>query len=131
MTTRNQMPLPGGNLEFALISVLWTRGQATARELFDAVGKSRGIVYTTVAKVLDRLVEKGLVKRRRLGRVYVYSAVVKRAETQRAMARTLLKQIVGEDPEPAVAALIGAMEDVSPELLDQLAAELAARKGGR
>ncbi len=131
MTTRNQMPLPGGNLELGLISVLWTRGEATTRELFDAVGESRGIVYTTVAKVLDRLVEKGLVKRRRLGRVYVYSAVVKRAETQRAMARTLLEQIVGEDPEPAVAALIGAMEDVSPALLDQLATELAARKGGQ
>jgi len=47
------------------------------------------------------------------------------------MVRQLIAKILGEDPEPAVAALIGGMEDVSPELLEQLADELQARKEGR
>lgn len=132
--SRKQRPrMPGGDLEFALLAALWEHEnrQASARELHDEVGQPRGIVYTTVAKVLDRLFDKRLVKRRRVGRAYVYSPVAKRGETQRAMARSLLESIVGEDPMPAIAALIGAIEDVSPRMLDQLAAELASRKGRR
>jgi BlaI family penicillinase repressor len=123
-------PVPGGDLELALLTELWSRREATARELHEAVGEPRGTVYTTVAKVLDRLVEKRIIKRRRAGRAFVYRPVAEREPTQRAMARTLIEQLIGTDPRPAVAALLGAMEDVSPELLDQLAAELAARKAG-
>jgi len=133
MRSNKRPPLPGGDLEFALLAALWARDDrsASARELYDQIGEPRGIVYTTVAKVLDRMVDKRLVKRKRVGRAYVYAPVAQQAETQRAMARGLIEQILGDDPEPAVAALIGAMEDVSPDLLEQLAAELKARKGGR
>ncbi len=124
-------PVPGGDLERALLAELWSRGEATGRELHEAIGEPRGTVYTTVAKVLDRLVEKRIVRRRRTGRSYVYRPAAEREPTQREMARTLLAQLVGSDPRPAMAALVGALEDVSPQLLEQLAAELAARKGGR
>ena len=136
-------PLPGGELERALLAELWSRGEATGRELHRAVGEPRGTVYTTVAKVLDRLVDKRIVRRRRAGRSYVYRPAAKREPTQRAMARSLIAQLVGaltpapalrggaSHPRPAAAALRGAIEDVSPELLEQLEAEIAARKGGR
>lgn len=122
--------VPGGDLELALLTALWNRadGRATVRELHEEVGKVRGIVYTTVAKVLDRLVDKGMVGRRRRGRAYVYHARVERAATQRAIARHLIERLAGDAPRPAVAALVGALEEVSPSLLDDLAAELQARK---
>jgi len=123
--------LPGGDLERALLAALWTRRQATARELYDDVGRPRGIVYTTVAKVLDRLVDKGLMRRRRAGRAYRYRAVARRDETQRAMARELIEQLTDGGPRPAIAALVGALEDVSPELLEGLAEELKARRRRR
>jgi len=127
----NRPVTPGGDLEIALLTALWARHEATVRELYEAVGEPRGTVYTTVAKVLDRLVEKRLVRRRREGRAFVYQPVAKRADTQRAMARSLIRRLVGEDPQPAVAALVGALEDVSPALVEQLEAELAARKGAK
>ena len=124
--------VPGGELERALLGALWAQREATARELYDRVRGSRGIVYTTVAKVLDRLVDKGLVHRRRTGgRPYIYQAVVQREATQRAMARGLIEQLSTAGPQPAVAALVGAIEDVSPQLLDELASELKARKRRR
>jgi len=95
------------------------------------VGVPRGIVYTTVAKVLDRLADKGIVRRRRSGRAYRYRALAERAETQRAMARGLIEQISNSGAQPAIAALVGALEDISPELLDELAAELASRRRRR
>ena len=131
MSNRDHPPLPGGDLERALLTALWAREKATARELYDEIGASRQIVYTTVAKVLDRLVDKRMVRRRRVGRAFTYSALVQRAATQRAIARDLIEQLAGDDPQPAVSALLGAMEDVSPALLEKLAAELDARKGRR
>lgn len=131
MSHKDNPPRPGGDLELALLTALWAREKATARELYDEIGASRQIVYTTVAKVLDRLVDKRMVRRRRVGRAFTYSALIQRAETQRAIARGLIEQLVGGDPQPAVAALLGAMEDVSPALLEELATELEARKGRR
>jgi len=131
LSDENEPTLPGGNLERALLSALWATDEATARELHDEVGVPRGIVYTTVAKVLDRLVEKGIVRRRRSGRAYRYRALAERAETQRAMARGWIEQLADGGAQPAIAALVGALEDVSPELLDKLAAELASRRRQR
>lgn len=131
MSDPSEPILPGGDLERALLVALWGRREATARELHDDVGAPRGIVYTTVAKVLDRLVDKGIVRRRRAGRAYRYRAVAKREETQRAMARGLIEQLTDGGAEPAIAALVGALEDVSPDLLDELALELKARRRRR
>ena len=128
MGERGGGPLPGGELELELLQALWRRRRATVRELFEEVGEPRGIVYTTVAKVLDRMLEKQLVAREREGRTYAYEPLAPRAATQRALARRLIDRLVGEDPRPAAAALLGAIEDVSPELLDELASEIAARR---
>lgn len=123
--------LPGGELERSLLAALWARKQATVRELYEEVGVPRGIVYTTVAKVLDRLVDKGMVKRIRAGRAHLFQAVAERDETQRAIARGVIKKLAESGPRPAVAALVGALEDVSPELVQTLEAELRARKRRR
>lgn len=131
MSDGNEPVLPGGELERALLTALWARKEATARELFDDIGGPRGIVYTTVAKVLDRLVEKRMVRRRRSGRAFTYRAVAQREATQRAMARGFIEQLSDRGPRPAIAALVGALEEVSPALLDELAAELKARRRRR
>jgi len=124
---------PGGELELLLLTALWEprAHQPTVRELYEAVGRPRGVVYTTVAKVLDRMVDKKLVARRRAGRAFTYRPLVKQGETQRRLLRDALGRIFGDRPLPAMAALVGALEDVSPDLLDELSAELMARKAGR
>ncbi|MEC7526396.1 MAG: BlaI/MecI/CopY family transcriptional regulator [Myxococcota bacterium] len=117
---------PGGELEMSLLTELWRRHPATVRQLHETVGVPRGIVYTTVAKVLDRMVDKGLVGRRAVGRAYEYEPLVDRGATHRAMARDFLARLGGDPGRPAVAALVGALEDADPELLDELEAELSA-----
>ena len=131
MSHPDQTQVPGGGLERALLSALWARGEASARELYEDIDGPERIVYTTVAKVLDRLVDKRMVRRRRRGRAYAYRAVARQDETRRAMARGLIEQLSDAGPRPAIAALVGALEDVSPELLDALAAELETRRRRR
>jgi len=121
---------PGGDLELALLRALWERGPSSAKELHDVLGPERGIVYTTVAKVLDRLHDKRLVARKRSGRAYVYEATASRTRIQRALAGDLIERLLGGAPHPAMAALVDALADHDPACLDELAALIEAKRGG-
>jgi BlaI family penicillinase repressor len=113
------------------MAVLWERGTASAREIHDRVGEPLGLVYTTTAKVLDRLHAKGLVTRRRAGRSFVYRARRGRDEVERARARSFIERLLGDEPRPALAGLVDAVDSIDPHLLDDLARAVAARRRNR
>lgn len=90
-TPRNRL----GVLERAVMEHLWTctpsqpDGQ-TGREIYDAIGVQRGISYTTLMTVLNRMVGKELLARLPDGRVWRYSATATReALTSQALHHTL------------------------------------------
>ena len=41
--------------EYAVLAAIWNAGSASAPDIHASVGEPRGLAYTTVAKVLDRL----------------------------------------------------------------------------
>jgi predicted transcriptional regulator len=123
-----QIPLPGGDLEYAVLAKLWELGTASARDIHGYVGEPAGLVYTTTAKVLDRLHDKGLVARVRKGKAFRYRAKIARAVVERARARTALSRLFGSRPHAAVAALVEAVESLDPQLLGELEKAVAARR---
>jgi predicted transcriptional regulator len=69
-----------GPLERTLMDLIWDRDDhVTVRDLIDEPG-IRGLAYTTVMTILDRLWQKGFVARRRVGRAYSYRARTTREE---------------------------------------------------
>ena len=58
--------------EWVLMEALWSRARGTATELQTDLKSSQGWAYSTVKTMLDRLVDKGYVKSRRVGNVYEY-----------------------------------------------------------
>ena len=124
-------PLPGGELEYAVLSALWEFNRASAREIYSRVGEPNGLVYTTVAKVLDRLFAKKLVLRERKGKAFVYRPGVAREVVERARAERTLASLFGAAPRPAMAALVDAVESIDPELLDELASAIRRRRNSR
>lgn len=64
--------------EWAIMDALWTRGRSTATDLQKELETEQGWAYSTVKTMLDRLVDKGFAKARRVGNVYEYSPKVKR-----------------------------------------------------
>jgi predicted transcriptional regulator len=125
---KNQFRLPGGALEYAVLSKLWELESATAREIHERVGAPTKLVYTTTAKVLDRLHAKHLVNRERKGLAFVYRPRVPRALVDNARARELLTRLFGPAPHSAAATLVEAVESLDPKLLDELADAIAARR---
>jgi predicted transcriptional regulator len=61
-------------LELECLSVLWPMGESTVRDIHRALAVSRPRAYTTVMTIMDRLEQKGIVTRRKVGRAFHYQA---------------------------------------------------------
>ena len=120
--------LPSDELEYAVLSELWHLGSASVRQLHERLGVPEGLVYTTTAKVVDRLREKGLIRRRRKGNAFLYQPRVAREAVESARARNLVTRLLGPAPRTAVATLVEAVDAVDPDLLDALEQAVAARR---
>jgi predicted transcriptional regulator len=125
---KSQFRLPGGDLEYAVLAKLWELGSASARDIYIQIGEPQGLVYTTTAKVLDRLYTKRLIGRERRGMAFVYRPRVARALVDNARAREFLARLLGPTPHAAAATLVDAVEALNPRLLDELAEAIAARR---
>ena len=118
MMKKQELPKPTeGELE--LLTILWDRGQATVREIFDAVNTTRPVVYTGVLKLLQIMTDKGLVERNESERAHVYRAAVAKEETQRTFMREMSDRLFsGSAAQLALRAL--EMETASEEELNEI-----------
>jgi predicted transcriptional regulator len=120
--------LPSDDLEYDILAKLWELGEGSVRELHEQLGQREGLVYTTTAKVVDRLREKGLIERQPHGRAFIYRPRVAREEVEGARARKAVSRLFGTAPHAAVAALVDAVDAVDPKLLDELERLVIARR---
>ena len=61
-------------LELECMSALWPMGEGTVRDIHGQLSATRKRAYTTVLTIMDRLAQKGIVTRRKVGRAYLYRA---------------------------------------------------------
>lgn len=120
--------LPADDLEYAVLAEIWRLGSASVRELHQRLGVPQNLVYTTTAKVVDRLREKGLIQRERQGQAFIYRARADADEVERARARSAVARLFGAAPRAAVAALVEAVDALNPALLEEIERAVAARR---
>ena len=89
------MPKPSRDvpppLELLCLRALWTLKEGNVRDVRQVVGESRPLAYTTIMTVLDRLVRKGKLVRRKAGRAFIYSPQASRDGMRRSAIRELLE----------------------------------------
>ena len=78
-------------LELLCLKALWSLGEANVKEVREVVARSRPLAYTTIMTVLDRLVRKGMLTRRKVGRAFVYLPQASRDSMRRTAVRELLE----------------------------------------
>jgi predicted transcriptional regulator len=85
--TPRDVPPP---LELACLKALWSLQEGKVRAVQEVVARSRPLAYTTIMTVLDRLVRKGKLNRRKVGRAFVYAPEASRDSMRRAALRELV-----------------------------------------
>ena len=76
--------------ELGILRVLWARGEATVRQVYEVLREDLPIVQNTVQAMLRSMEEKGLVTHRVQGRSFIYRPVEERKDT----AARLLKRVL-------------------------------------
>lgn len=96
------------DLQVAILSVLWEEGEATVNGVRERLAEERDLARTTVATLLSRLEDRGVVAHRERGREFVYRARVSEREVQRERVESLARDLFSGD----VAALVSQLLDV-------------------
>jgi predicted transcriptional regulator len=119
--------------EMQIMETLWTKGEASVREMLEAFPDKKRPGYTTVQTMVYRLETKKVVRRvRKVGNFHMFAATVSRDAAQRRLVDDLLATFGGQS-RPVVAHLIGAgkltLEDVeyAEKTLKKLKEEGGAR----
>ena len=119
-----------GDLQHAIMRVLWERGEATTGEVHEALRTERGLAPTTIATMLRKMEDRGVVAHRSEGRQFVYRPTVSEDLVRRSMVGELVERVFGGDPKALVAHLV-AEHEIDPEELPALRERLGLdREGG-
>ena len=104
--------------ELEILHVLWQHGPATVRAINDELGQRRGaeVGYTTTLKLLQLMLEKGLVRRDDEARSHVYRAAVREQDTQNLLIDKFVDAAFGGSALKLVMQALGSRKTSAEEL---------------
>ena len=109
------------------MKVVWSRGPATVRDVYEALLEERKIAYTTVMTMMNVLERKGHLRKRAEGRSFLYRPTRPQRQVVGSMVREFVKRVFGGSAAPLLAHLVEE-EGLTPEELDALAKRIRERK---
>lgn len=110
-----------GELEAAIMRLMWAANTATVREIFDQLRASgRSIAYTTVMTVMGRLTAKQLLTRELTGKTHVYRVAQTEEQFLRAAAAKRVQTLIDEFGDLAIAQFLTTVNNLSPARLKEL-----------
>ena len=112
-----------GSLEADIISLIWERGQVSARDVFEALrDQGQRLSYGAVKTVLDRLVKKQVLARAKTGNYdpYTYHALLDREEFTRSAVREIIDSLLASFGEPVYAQFLDQLQESDPQQLERL-----------
>ena len=125
---RKSAPRPT-EAELAILRVLWDHGPSTVRAVWERLNPTHRTGYTTILKLMQIMLDKGLLHRDETQRSHVYRASVSEERTQRQVVGHLLEQVfAGSAPKLVMQAL--AAKKASPEELAEIRRLLDEQGGG-
>jgi|SRR5687768_982220 len=119
-----------GDLESAVMEVLWAKPGQTVNEVEERLRQKREIAHTTVLTTLDRMYRKGYLNREKQAKAFVYAPRYTRNEFERTMAQEVLGALIGQSAETAVSTFIDLIGN-DPGALDQLEAKIREKRRER
>jgi|SRR5215471_916362 len=112
-----QPPKPT-DAELEILTVLWSRGPSTVRDVHEALAERKPAQYTTVLKLMQIMAAKGLVRRDEKERAHVYRAGKPREWTERQLAGDLLQRAFGGSARGLMMGALAAKKASKAELAE-------------
>ena len=130
MSPAKSLPPRPTQAELEILNALWECGPSSVREVRQRLTQSRAFGYTTVLKLLQIMVGKGLVLRDESERVHVYRAAIAREQTQRQLLTDLLERAFGGSASQLIQQAL-ATRRASPQEMRQIRQLLERAEGDK
>ena len=103
--------------ELEILALLWDT-PSTVRQVNDRLSVRRNVGYTTTLKQMQIMTEKGLLKRRKAGKLHVYSTAVTKDSTRKFMMEKMLISLFEGSASSLVLHTLGSHKTTKEELLE-------------
>jgi predicted transcriptional regulator len=120
-----------GELQTQVMAVVWRLGRATVEQVRSALPPRYRGAYNTIQTVLNRLADRKLLSRHKVGNAFEYRPLVSEADY---LSRSIAQTLAGASKaarEAALAQLIGGLEDHELTDLRELARRMNERRRRR
>ncbi|MBM3760006.1 MAG: BlaI/MecI/CopY family transcriptional regulator [Acidobacteria bacterium] len=114
----NDRPPRPTDAELEILTVIWSRGASTVREIHETIQERRPTQYTTVLKMLQIMTEKGLVLRDDSERAHRYAAKQRKEATQTQLASDLIERAFGGSAASLMLGALAAKKSSKRELAE-------------
>jgi len=105
--------------ELEILSVLWKNGPSTVRTVNDELSGKKNVGYTTTLKIMQIMVEKGILERSLNGRTHTYVPLVLQEDIQNRLVNKLLETAFGGSAKKLILQALG-NHHASNEELDEI-----------
>ncbi len=110
-----------GELESKIMMLIWDEGKATTRFVRDALARQkRDLSFNAVMTVMNRLVDKGILKKKIDGRVYSYTPVMSKEKFSRMITKDIISAVVKDPSLFSVASFTELLDELDKGTIDKL-----------
>ena len=113
--------------QLEIMKVVWRLGEATVRDVYEALREQRPIAYTTIMTTMKTMQARGHLKKRAEGRAFVYQAVEPQNRALRKIVGDFIDRVFNGSAEPLLAHLVSERR-LSKKDLDKVAKMIREQK---
>lgn len=102
--------------ELDILSIVWSKGACTVREVHTELEKAKETKYTTTLKLMQIMHEKGLLTRDNSAKVHVFSAAIPKEQTQGLLLQKMIDTVFSGSASKMVMQALGNSKTSDKEL---------------
>lgn len=102
--------------ELEILQVLWQVQPATVKMVHEQLESTKEVGYTTILKQMQRMLDKGLVKRRKSGKTHFYQAIPGKEDIQETLTSKLVNKAFSGSAMKMVMHALGQSKTTPEEL---------------
>lgn len=117
-----------GDLQVQVMAVMWRLDEAAVDDVRQGLPPRYRGAYTTVQTVLNRLADRGLLKRRKQGKLVLYRAAITETTYVASTVEHALAGASSGTRDAVLAHLLGSIDDQQIDDLRRLREELESKR---
>lgn len=117
-----------GKLEKQIMETLWIRGESSVRDILEELNNSRSYTYSTLITVMNRLSNKELLEKNKVGKTFFYKPTYTKAELLDIVSKKVIRGVSELSLQATMLNFVDYISDEDSKQLDHLSELIKNRK---